>query len=76
VDVATRAFIEALPLIWSPELQAQSPLQLCDANDGTWGQVLASPSLSPTRERAGISEHGIWNQPIAGAAIPPGDCHV
>jgi hypothetical protein len=67
VAVANKSFHKALPLIGRLRSKHRIHRQPCDANEDTLAFRFAF--AKPYASERGISEHAIWNQPIAGAAI-------
>ena len=67
VAVADKSFHKALPLIGRLRPKHRVHRQPCDASDDTLAFRFAF--AQPDVGKRGISEHAIWNQPIARAAI-------
>jgi hypothetical protein len=67
VAVANKSFHKALPLIGRLRPKYRIHRQPCNAGEDTLAFRFAF--AKPYASERGISEHAIWNQPIAGAAI-------
>ena len=67
VAVANKSFHKTLPLIGRLGRKNRIHWQACNAGDDTLAFRFAR--AKPYASERGISEHAIWNQPIAGATI-------